>query len=401
MKIRGLVEVTAFIALVSCGGGGESVREAQVTSRSDAPVVETSPSVTPTTAIENPLDPEVALEEIEAESGAVFSTGAFEHSCGTFAMIQGDGLPAILRWDEDAWSSAPMTTPGVEPDPDRFIDDSWVEDVTGDGEADVSISWFYEGGNRTFGQILSASSETCEWRYLEVIDGCGIQGVFDDLTIVASKAQGTALIDCGYGRVGAKFDFQSKFGVFVAAPSGGEPFCDSLREDYDLPLSNCSEGWAVSMAQEEMVASGISVDTDGRYGPGTQLAVLQYQLMNDLPLTGEVDPLTWSLMYPVGTSDESGWNEYPDYDGDGVSSPREIGHASGAFGYYEESTPVEPSHRQRPVVVRTYCETRSSGLTSDMRGPLVDYLLVTEYSNGQKTYQTVGSSWSTFAGQCG
>lgn len=393
--------IGTLIALVACGGGGQSVREAQVASSSSLTTEETPFSDSTTTVLENPADLERSLEEIVAESEASFSTGAFEHSCGTFAMIRGDGPPAILKWVEDAWSSASMITPEIELDPDLFVNDSWIEDVTGDGEPEVSISWFYEGGNRTFGQVLSASPDNCEWHYLEVIDGCGINQVFDDLTVVASGPRGTALIDCGYGRAGANFDFQSEFGVFVASPGDGESFCESMREDYDLPLSNCSEGWAVRMAQEEMAANGISVDTDGRYGPGTQMGVLRYQIQNDLPLTGQVDPLTWSLMYPVGSGEDSEWNEYPDYNGDGISSPREIGHASGAFGYFEESAPVETSRRQRPVVVRTYCETRSSGLVSDMRGPLIDYVLVTEYSNGYKTYQTVGSSWSSFSGQCG
>lgn len=400
MKIRRVVGAGILIGLASCGGGGQSFRDAQVTASSSSSVVETSPSVSPTTAIENPPDPEVSLKEIIAESAATFATEIFEHECGTFAMVQGAGLPAILQWANDEWASAPLSAPELEPDSESLIDDFWIEDITGNGEPDIAISWFYQGANRTFGQVLSAPTDSCEWRYLEVVDGCGAQGTFTDLEVRGNLAVGSALIDCAYGRVSAFFAFEPEFGLFVAKPIPGESFCDSMREDYDLPLSNCSEGWAVRMAQERMMLNGITVDRDGRFGPGTQVAVLRFQVLNDLPLTGHVDPLTWSLMYPVGTSDDGGWNEYPDYDGDGISSPREIGHASGTFGYFEKSTPVAPSRRQRPVVIRTYCETRSSGLSSNMRGPLIDYVLVTEYSNGYKTYQTVGSSWSTLSGKC-
>jgi hypothetical protein len=346
-------------------------------------------------------DAEVSLSEIEQASQSKFSSGIVEHSCGTFAMVQSTGYPLLLEWSEPDWLPAEGASTTLDYESGIDVVQSWSTDLTGDGDPEIVLSLEVEGANRGFGQILSANGEDCVWVYLSAVDGCSRAEVFDDLTVVGQRAVGTGFVGCGNGRDSVEYAWLPQFGLFVAEPESGGPVCSSMWDDLDLPLSNCSEGWAVSMAQEEMDARGISVDIDGRFGPGTQRAVLEYQQLNGLPLTGQVDHVTWAAMYPVDADSDGGWNYYPDYDGDGVSSPREIGHASGALEYYEEPSPVEPSRRQRPVVVRTYCETRTSGLTSNMRGPLIDYVLVTEYSNGYKTFQTVGSSWANFPGQCG
>jgi peptidoglycan hydrolase-like protein with peptidoglycan-binding domain len=395
-RLFGLVVVGGF--LVSCGDTGGSDRfSGETAGETDEPLA-SKISVTPSEA---PRDATSSLAIIEDGSATKFSTGILDHSCGKFAMLQSKGYPILLKWSDSDWLPIEGASTSLDYESGIDVDQSWSTDLTGDGDPEIVLSLAVEGANRGFGQILSANRGDCAWRYLSAVDGCSTSEVLDDLVVDGDTAIGTGFVSCGDGRDSVTYEWLAQYGLFVAGPASGGRFCPSLVEDLDLPLSNCSEGWAVSMAQEKMVAEGIFVEIDGQYGPGTQRAVLEYQQMNDLPLTGQVDPLTWATMYPVDVSDDGGWNYYPDYDGDGVSSPREIGHASGALEYYEASSPIEPSRRQKPVVVGTYCETRTSGLTSDMRGPLIDYVLVTEYSNGYKTFQTVGSSWANFPGKCG
>lgn len=388
-------------AITSCGGAGGADRFIATTE----PVlveVATSTTETPSASQVDPrVDLEGALDSIEKASSAVFSTGAFQHSCGEFAVIQSSGYPLILTWLDEEWLPVEGASTSLEFDSGINVLESWQTDLTGDGEPEVVLSLGIEGANRSFGQILSASPGECLWGYLTTVDGCSESEIVDDLAVEGAKAAGTGFVSCGDGRDSIELEWLPEFSLFVAMPYQDSNFCSGMREDLDLPLSNCSQGWPVSMAQEAVAAQGISVDIDGRFGPGTQRAVLRYQKELGLPLTGQVDPLTWSVMYPAGSSSTDGWTTYPDYDGDGISTPREIGHATGALEYYEESSPIQPSRRQKPTIVRTYCETRSSGLVSDMRGPLVDYVLVTEYSNGRKTFQTVGSSWANFPGRCG
>lgn len=388
-------------AIVSCGGAGGTDRFATTTTPALVEVATSTADIPSPSQVDPSVDLEEALDSIEKASSAVFSTGTFQHSCGEFALIQSSGYPLILTWVDEEWIPVEGASTSLEFDSGIDVLESWQTDLTGDGEPEVVLRLGIEGANRNFGQILSASPGECLWGYLTTVDGCSESEIVDDLAFEGSKAVGTGFVSCGDGRDSIELEWLPEFSLFVAMPFQNSEFCFGMREDLDLPLSNCSEGWPVSMAQEAIADQGISVDIDGRFGPGTQRAVLRYQQELGLPLTGQVDPLTWSVMYPAGSSSADGWTTYPDYDGDGISTPREIGHATGALEYYVESNPIQPSRRQKPTVVRTYCETRSSGLVSDMRGPLVDYVLVTEYSNGRKTFQTVGSSWANFPGRCG
>jgi hypothetical protein len=133
---------------------------------------------------------------------------------------------------------------------------------------------------------------------------------------------------------------------------------------------------------------------DGQFGPASLLAILSHQESLGIPKTGQLDGPTWASLFPAGSE------EFPDFDADGVSSPREIGHASGAFGFFEESSGGGATLSPRVTVVRTYCEQRRTALTSDMRGPLIEYRQITEYSNGRKKIEVVGTSWSNLSGKC-
>lgn len=339
-------------------------------------------------------DPAVLLRSLVETSGIAFTTPVISHSCGTFALIHDDAEPTILKWDDTEWTNASFAF-ATTFDPGVFVEQHWIADVTSDGEPEIILNWFYDGGNRSFGQVVSASSPECTWHYLSTIESCGDSEVVDNLTYVPNgQLQGSGFINCSGERAGMKLTWDPVLGVFIAGPLDGEKYCNGLTETIDLPLSTCSESWAIQMAQRVLVERGAQIDTDGQYGPATQLAVLRLQQSLGIQLSGQLDGETWASLFPAGT------DEYPDFDGDGVSSPREIGHASGALENYEEGTGSGAPLSPRVTVVRTYCEQRRTALTSDMRGPLIEYRLITEYSNGRKKYEVVGTSWSNLSGKC-
>jgi hypothetical protein len=378
---------------VSCGGSSdpsnETLDDILTGPSSVASQVAQSSTTTP------PLDPQLDLTNLVDSSGIKFSTPVVSHSCGQFALVHKEAEPSILQWSGSEWASAPFSY-ATTFDPEIAVDQHWIDDVTGDGDPEIILNWYSDGGNRGFGQVISANSPECIWHYLSLVDGFGDSEVIDNLAVVGDgQLGGSGFIDGSGGRVGLRLNWEAQFGLFVAMPLEGEKFCDGLTESFDLPLSNCSEGWAVRMAQESLVDRGAKIDTDGQYGPATQLAVLTFQKSLGIKLTGQLDGETWASLFPAGS------DEFPDYDGDGVSSPREIGHALGAFEYYDEGSGPGATLSPRVTVVRTYCDERRTALTSDVRGPLIDYLFVTEYSNGRKKIEVVGSSWSTLSGKCG
>jgi hypothetical protein len=389
---QGAILIT-FSLIVSCGGSSDRSSELLddvLTGPSSVPAQIAQSSTT-----NPPLDPQLALTDLVNSSGAVFATPVVSHTCGQFALVHKEAEPSIFQWSDSAWVSAPFSY-ATTFDPEIAVDQHWIDDVTDDGDPEIILNWYYDGGNRSFGQVISASSPDCNWRYLSLVDGFGDSEVIDNLAVVEDgQLGGSGFIDGSGGRVGLQMKWEAPFGLFVAMPLKGEKFCNGLTESFDLPLSNCSEGWAVRMAQESLVDRGAKIDTDGQYGPATQLAILTFQKSLGIQLTGQLDGETWASLFPAGS------DEFPDYDGDGVSSPREIGHASGAFEYYGEASGSGARLSPQVTVVRTYCEKRRTALTSDMRGPLIEYLFVTEYSNGRKKIEVVGSSWSTLSGKCG
>lgn len=385
---------TAAILLiaVSCGGSAEkgSQRLDQVLTGPSS----TNGQAADTTNSIPPADSSKALELLIQSSGVVFSTSVISHSCGEFALVHKEAEPSLLRWNGSEWVSAQFSYLTTF-DPEIAVEDHWVKDVTGDGNPEIILNWFYDGGNRGFGQVISAEEPGCTWHYISAVDGCGDSEVIDNLSVISDgNLQGSGFIDCSGGRVGTQLEWNEDLGIFVTRPLEGEKFCNGLTESFDLPLSNCSKGWAVKMAQDSLIDRGSQIDADGQFGPATQLAILNLQKLLGIQLTGQLDGDTWSSLFPPGSE------EYPDYDGDGVSSPREIGHASGAFETYEAGTESNNNLSPKVSVVKTYCEKRQTALTSDVRGPLIEYWFVTEYSNGRKRVEIVGSSWSSLGGKC-
>lgn len=391
-SFQGAILITLSLT-VSCGGGSERSNELLddiLTGPSSVPSqTEQSSTTNP------PLDPQAALTDLVNASGTVFATPIVSHTCGQFALVHKEAEPSILQWNGSEWASA-IFSYATTFDPEIAVEQHWIDDVTGDGDPEIILNWYYDGANRSFGQVISASSPDCNWRYLSLVDGFGDSELIDNLTLVGDGLlEGSGFLNGYGGRAGLRLNWESQLGLFVAMPLEGEKFCNDLTESFDLPLSSCSESWAVRMAQESLVERGAEIDTDGQYGPATQLAVLRLQQSLGIQLTGQIDGETWASLFPAGS------DEFPDFDGDGVSSPREIGHASGAFESYESSSSSSVKLSPQVTVTRTYCEERRTALTSDVRGPLIEYLFVTEYSNGSKKIEVVGSSWSTMSGKCG
>jgi hypothetical protein len=244
----------------------------------------------------------------------------FDHSCGLFALVHPGGETKLLRWEKPNWV-------GVDPfdlipfDPELSLEEQWVADVTNDGKPEIVLQWLNEEANRSFGQVISNDGVDCTWRKISIIDGCGTSFVADNLSLVQSFLQISGFVNCKGGRVSANLLWDSSLKVFIARPLEGNLFCGTLIENIDLPLSSCDEGWAVRMAQQALVEQGYAIDVDGQFGPATQIAVLSHQLSRGIVMSGILDGATWSSLFPPNRG------AYPDFDGDGISSPREMAHS--------------------------------------------------------------------------
>jgi len=60
-----------------------------------------------------------------------------------------------------------------------------------------------------------------------------------------------------------------------------------------------SKGDLVVWAQQHLAGAGEPVTIDGQFGADTASAVSDFQLRNSLPVTGQVDPLTWPTLLKV------------------------------------------------------------------------------------------------------
>jgi hypothetical protein len=72
----------------------------------------------------------------------------------------------------------------------------------------------------------------------------------------------------------------------------------SFSPDPQMPtLSSGAAGDLVIWAQEHLVSAGYSKMTiDGAYGPKTAKTVMKFQAAHRLPVSGEIDPRTWSAL---------------------------------------------------------------------------------------------------------
>jgi len=268
----------------------------------------------------------------EFTSSADFSTGTFQHACGAFALVQNSLDISLLQAVDGRWQTVEGPSFAL-PEPAELADHRLM-DVTGDGQPEVIMVWYPEFSSHTYGHVLTADSTNCVWGYAPIVRGCGADSLTADLEIADSGEMSTfEFLACWGGyRDTLLMVWNDEFGVFLTEPPSGSSYCESFADDaLDLPLGLCSGGWAVAMGQEAIASEGIDVEADSRFGPGTRMAALAYQQLKGLELTGTFDAETWAAMYPVGGPDGTNLVEFPDFDGDGISSPREIGHASGAL----------------------------------------------------------------------
>lgn len=314
--------VICALGLVACGGGATKSNE-RTGSTEVAVTSETSLSV-------SPRSPAESFAEFLTGSGVTKSSGVIDHGCGEIAFVEVPGKSKLISWVANSWQTVQLFDFEAE-EVLPSVASVWTSDVTGDGEPEVVISWSQEGSDQTFGGVLHADVGKCDWQLATFIDGCD-QGVWlGDLALPDdSSLTGRAFMDCAYGEDEVQLVWNQELEVFLARPVSGDRYCRSLTENFDLPLISCNKGWAVQMAQEAIAGAGFDVDVDGQFGPGTQMAVLLFQQRAGIPLSGVIDEPTWAAIYPVGGPDGTNMVEYPDFDGDGISSPREIGDASGS-----------------------------------------------------------------------
>lgn len=61
-------------------------------------------------------------------------------------------------------------------------------------------------------------------------------------------------------------------------------------------LRYCHRGNEVVRLQLMLREMDFTLGPDGIFGPMTREAVKSFQALNDLPSTGEVDPMTWDVL---------------------------------------------------------------------------------------------------------
>jgi peptidoglycan hydrolase-like protein with peptidoglycan-binding domain len=103
-----------------------------------------------------------------------------------------------------------------------------------------------------------------------------------------------------------------------SAPSPRSASCASYRDDYAYPIQLCGKGEGVRVAQVGLRNAGHDIAADRYFGPRTLAAVHAFQQANGLPVTGQIDELTWVAL----TGGDAAGH---DADADGIVDPWEVG----------------------------------------------------------------------------
>lgn len=321
------------VAPVVCGEGtreiqGICVPDPQGSSSPEGAAHETTspPTTLPSTTTAPPPDAGIELARIVNSGNTIFSSGAREHVCGPLAFVATPREQRLLAWTGTQWDTAIRVPDSFELSGEK-VADFLMGDLTGDGRAEIVIRWAPQFTMREVGAVLRAATAGCRWEWQELTDSCSNRRLYEGLGIERDGS----LIGSGWSgacspRETVRFRWFPEINSLVARPyDSSTQMCGFYDESrIDLPIITCNRNWAVQMFQEGLRASGFNVNPDGYFGPGTQIAVLGYQQRLGLEMTGHIDADTWSSMYPVDWE-----NGFPDFDNDGVSSPREIAHWSG------------------------------------------------------------------------
>ncbi len=362
------------------------------------------PAVDSTTTALPPPDPAVELQSLASVEGYGFSSGVISTDCGEVAFL-GSGSPAALvHWSGEEWISnesvASLTGQFVNP-----VEDVATRDLNRDGVDELVVSMDPNGGMRSFGFVLSADRSSCTWNWLPLVDSCGDSRTYDSIALDRSgRLVGSGFPGGCSGRAEVVFEWYSGVERLVARGADGSSTCDGfyIEGEFDLPLMTCDNNWAVEIAQQVLSDEGYDVDIDGYFGPGTQIAVLEYQHDNELYRSGVLDGETWGSMFPINPD-----LGYVDYDGDGIPSPVEIGHYSGADLLYQDDGIADPPRRAvepgEPFVVAVECEARPTGIVSSWTGPQYIYKQYHVMSDGRRVLAGTSHSGggSSGIGGCG
>ena len=286
----------------------------------DPPQIEEESPATTSTTTTTVLSKADRLQLVASEQGFSFSSGVIENRCGDYAVLGSGGSPVVLVWAGSDWTLDPSIGDFFSFS-DGPVEGISLYDLTGDGLDELVVQ--VGGGMRSFGAVFMMQTGKCEWAAVPVIDSCGSALTYDSLAIRSGELVGSGFSAGCAGRDGVRFVWSDPVQRFIGRSSTREKVCDYFEYDeVMLPLTTCDEGWAVYMAQEHIFKTGIQLDVDGYFGPGTHRAVLQFQMRNNLEPTGIVDLETWGKMFPAD------WDRgYPDYDGDGISTPVEMSHS--------------------------------------------------------------------------
>jgi len=273
-----------------------------------------------------------ALDDLVQSIGSERLSDVFENSCGTFAVTFDPGYVDIQKWNGESWSSLPRVEPPTFIRREELQSSGGsdelrkvaVWDVTGDNEVDVVFDLRFGNGS-TYTLVLTPDENSCKWFYPSVFDACGW-----GFGLTNARAGGDQLVAEGELRcdgspeVKVVYTWFKEINSFIGAPMNSEPYCGFVENDLSFFIKMCDSGRVVQLVQEALVRSGIEVKIDGQFGIETQAGVIAYQQRMDLEVIGHVEIETWASMYPAGGPDRSDFAKFPDYDGDGISSPSEI-----------------------------------------------------------------------------
>lgn len=325
----GVVALSVSLLLAACGGSEPETSAPPSTS----PATTAAPSTTvaPTTTVEEtttttttiPITPESVLESTMASRGMTFTTGVVNDSCGQMAVVSDEFVTELWAWDGAQWTAAQGSRGALADAPARAISGATLVDLSGDGNGEWVISWELDPAfdNRPWGVVLWGQEQGCDWETVWMVDSCGGEKYFAGLNYNRFDGlTGSGFPSACSGRTTIAFEWVNGADAFVGRPvSASEVICPEYEFNLDLALQLCDESWAVEMMQYYLAERGYAIRPDGYFGAGTQEAVMHFQQSNGLVPDGLVGPITWSTMFPPS------W-DYPDYDGDGVSTPREMAH---------------------------------------------------------------------------
>ena len=286
------------------------------------PEVETTIDSSPPTTVPDPFD---SLDDYAASRAASIASAVVNHECGPVSVVETPTGPQFAKFDGTEWSEVRSVQEWLSQF-SNTVERIEFDDITFDGVDEIVVLLSPGDYMRSFGGVLHTTTPECQWKWLPLVDSCGNQTFYDGVYLSEGILHGNGFSgECSL-RENVYFEWLPTVNMMGARPIAPTKMCpDFVTDDLNLPVITCERGWVVNIMQDRLDRLGYNLDVDGYFGPGTQLALLEFQLDYRLEPSGVADLETWGALFEVD------WDAgFADYDGDGIPSPIEIAHWSGA-----------------------------------------------------------------------